>query len=61
MNKIKKQEYTTPKIKVVSFLIERGFAGTDLTTDKPNSVESSDIGTQTFNNTTWGSGEEGYF
>lgn len=55
MTQNKKQEYTTPKIKVVSFLIERGFAGTDLTTDKAyNEDEDSDIGTQKFNNTTWG-------
>lgn len=29
MTKNKKQEYTTPKVKVVSFLIEKGFAGSD--------------------------------
>ena len=27
MTQNKKKEYTTPKIKVVSFLIEKGFAG----------------------------------
>ena len=57
MTQNKKKEYTTPKVKVVSFLIERGFAGSDLTTDK---AESEDIGTQGFASTSL-NGSDGYF
>ncbi len=57
MTQNKKKEYTTPKVKVVSFLIERGFAGSDLTTDK---AESEDIGTQRFASTSL-NGSDGYF
>lgn len=61
MNKNKKQEYTTPKVKVVSFLIERGFGATDLTSDKAESeLEGADIGTQKFASTSL-NGDEGYF
>lgn len=59
MNKNKKQEYTTPKVKVVSFLIERGFApsDSDLTTDK---MVGPDTGTQKFASTSL-NGSDGYF
>ena len=57
MNKNKKQEYTSPKVKVVSFLIERGFAPSDLTTDKQVGL---DKGTQKFASTSL-NGDEGYF
>lgn len=61
MTQNKKKEYTTPKVKVVSFLIERGFAGSDLTTDKAESeLEGADIGTQRFASTSL-NGSDGYF
>ena len=39
MKKKQKQEYTTPKVKIVSFLIERGFAGSVTDEDALEKVE----------------------
>ena len=48
MNKKMKQEYCTPKIKVVSFLIEKGFAGSE--TEPEDALEKVKEGTD-LNNT----------
>ena len=48
MSKKMKQEYCTPKIKVVSFLIEKGFAGTE--TEPEDALEKVTEGTN-LNNT----------
>lgn len=52
MNKKMKQEYCTPKIKVVSFLIEKGFAGSPAREEIDGTqLETVDQGTDLSNTT----------